>query len=234
MHRTTISKQVMVILIGAVLIGGCIQEGPTESHTPAPFTKTIIGHVYLDGHAIGGARIEVISINGTDCVNTTTDDKGAYTLNINDETKYNLTAICQGLRHTVWPAYLPGETNVYDVNLTTAPVSTIEGSGYTIGPLGNRELFDTYDHKRWSGFVVTATSVKDSISITTLTDSNGSYSLEVEPNVLYKMTGAYNVNSGFSPMFRYRNGGALADGYSNTITVGPNETALVDYVFVMP
>lgn len=234
MHRAFITKQAVLLIIGAMLFSGCIQEGPTESHTPTPFTKTIIGHVYLDGHAVGGAIVEAMSANGTDRVNTMTDDKGAYTLNINDDVRYNLTATCLGLRHTVWPLYLPGETNIYNVNLTTKPGSTIEGSGYTIGPLGNQKLFDTYDHKRWSGIVVTVSSVKDNTTVTTLTDSNGSYYLEVKPNVLYKVAGEYRAGSNFPPMFHYRNDGALADGYSNTITVGPNETALVDYVFVMP
>jgi hypothetical protein len=96
------------------------------------------------------------------------------------------------------------------------------------------EAFKINDHKRWSGVVVTLISVKDNAIITTLTDSNGNYSLEVEPDVLYNMTGASSVNNKYPvPMFHYRNYVGHA-GYFENITVGPNETALVDYEIVLP
>jgi hypothetical protein len=58
---------------------------------------------------------------------------GAYTLNTNTKTVYNLTPTWQGLSHMVGPVYLPGDINTYDINLTSVPTSTIEGSGYMTG-----------------------------------------------------------------------------------------------------
>lgn len=227
MYRAVIVLQAIVIIICAALLCGCSQ--------PGPITNCITGHVYLDGHAVSGAYVEAASVNGTDRVNTTTDDGGAYTLNINAETKYNLTATWQGLRHIVWPVYLPGDVNTYDINLTSTPTSTIEGSGYTMG--GPKP--GMYDHKRLSGFKMGVTPAHGNTSITTRTDDNGNYTLVVEPNILYNMTGGVG---GMSPpdyiipiaVFNYRNDGRIMVGYYDNIIVGPNETALVDYVIYVP
>lgn len=198
---------------------------------PASPTNSLTGHVYLNGYAISGAHVEAISVNGTDRIATITNDNGAYVLNIKPDIKYNVTATYQELRHTVWPVYLPGETDTYDINLTTTPKSTIEGSRYTKGG-PNPEFFY---HKRWSDVVINATSVKDNITLTALTDSNGSYSLEIEPNVLYNITGASSLQNKYPiPVFYYRNYGGISTGYCNQIMVGPNETALVDYIIYLP
>ncbi len=83
--------------------------------------------------------------------------------------------------------------------------------------------------------MISVTSVKDNTTVTAFTDGNGSYSLEVEPDVLYNMTGASSVQNMFPiPMFHYRNDGTLTDGYYDNIMVGPNETALVDYEIPLP
>jgi hypothetical protein len=241
----------IVILILVTILCGCIKETPTvNSITPIPTvqiqnqsslnTVLIYGHVYLNGEAISNARVEAISANKTDCLYNITNDYGIYTLNIKPDTNYNITASYQGLQHTIWPVYyLPEameETNLFDINLTTIPSSTIDGSGYTLGsgPLGER-----YNHTRWSGFFIDVRSVKDNTTISATTDSNGNYSLTVEPNILYNISGYSRAHDNYPiATFYYRNYIYPFDSYFYgnypQIIVGPNETALINYVIVVP
>jgi hypothetical protein len=192
-------------------------------------SDTISGHVYLDGKTVPGALVEAVSADGIDRRNTTTDDAGAYTLRIKTETWYNLTAAYKGLHHTVWPVYMPGESHLYDIGLMARPRSAIEGAGYAWG--GHSPWAG---HMIWSGVVVNMTSVKGHSTITALTDRNGYYSLEVEPNVLYNLTGASCLENKYPiPLFHYRNTDTYF-GSDHQLMVGPNETVLIDYEIRLP
>ncbi|WP_428982123.1 hypothetical protein [Methanocella conradii] len=167
-------------------------------------------------------------MNGTDHRSTTTDDKGAYVLNIKPATKYNITATYQGLQHTVWPVYLDNKTDTYNVNLTTTPRSTVEGTGYATSADPEHNL--TY----MGIYVIYLKSTRDNTTIFKNINSDGSYSLEVEPNVPYVMTGTVGMNS--TPpiiQFYYHNYRPWL-GTHPQITVGSNETVLIDYVVPVP
>lgn len=208
------------VIISVVFLCGCSQLGIT--------TNSISGHVYMDGHAVSGASVEAVSVNGTSRVNTSTDNDGAYTLNINPDTKYNLTTMWQGRRHTVWPVSIPGDVTTYDINLTSMPTSTIEGGGYETGTPDPEK----FGHKRVSGMKIGVTPIHGNTSITTYTDINGNYILNVEPNVNYNIIVGDDTPNYFTPIFfNYRNSGSL---YGRNITVGSNETVLVDYVIPVP
>jgi hypothetical protein len=217
---------------------GCIDSIINPSGPPVAS-----GHVYLDGKAIGNATIEAVSANGTDHKYTVTDDNGFYSLNIMPDTWYNVTATYNGLRHTIWPVYLPGEMNSFDINLTATPMSTIEGSGYTTiskSPFEEDKRYDIYYHTRWSGFLIEAKSMKDNTTVSAITDKNGSYVLKIEPDTIYVIAGYVSASKNY-PMaiIKYRND-ATPSIYSSNSTigaqtmVGPNETAFVDYVIPMP
>ncbi len=212
---------IFIVLFSFTIVSGCGQ--------PELKADTISGHVYLDGQTAAGVLVEAVSSDGADRRNTTTDVSGAYTLTIKTETWYNLTATYQGLHHTIWPVYLPGESNTYNIILTAGPRSSIEGTGFAWG--GHSPWAD---HMKWSGVVVNLTSIKNNVTLTALTDSNGRYSLEVEPNVQYNITGASSLENKYPiPIFYYHNYG-VASGYCDQITVGPNETALIDYEIRLP
>jgi hypothetical protein len=182
--------------------------------------NSITGHVYLDNHAVSGAHVEAVSVDGTDCRNTTTDDGGAYTLNINAGTMYNLTTTWQGLRHTVWPVSIGDNYYEYNISLSTTPKSFIEGTGYSVGGyLG-------YDNSRpLTGFYFNVTQANGNSTFTTTIQNDWSYSLEVEPGVMYHIERRYpDVH------FYYRNHNDVI----SDVIVGPNETAIIDYVVVLP
>jgi len=216
--------QILVVVIGAVLLSGCTQPGtitpPSPTVKPNPIANSITGHVYLDEHAVGGAYVEAVSVDGTDRRNTTTGDDGAYTLNINPGARYNLTATWQGLRHTVWPVSVGSKYNVYNIPLTATPKSFIAGTGYSMGgPEG-------YNNSRpLIGFELYATPADENGKLTATIGEDWSYSLEVEPGVMYHMERyAPSVN------FNYRNSDDVLSG----VIVGPNETAIIDYVVLLP
>jgi hypothetical protein len=189
------------------------------------------GSVYLDGKAVSGANVDAVSVDGTDHRSTTTGDNGTYRIYIKPNTRYNITASYRELRHTVWPVYLPGEVDVYNINLTTTPKSTIEGTGYmTGGPSPGM-----YEHKKEAGFVMEAMSTKDGSIVSSITNSNGDYYLEVEPDVLYNLTGAISMENKYPiAMFHYRNNLSWTEGYRPQFIVGHNETVLMDYDVPVP
>lgn len=222
---------------------GCIDSSTNVIHAP-PGPPIVTGHVFLDGKAISDADVEAVSANGTYHRYAVTDDEGVYALNITPDTDYNVTATYKGLHHTIWPVYLPGDTNTFDINLTTTPVSTIEGSGYTIisvSPFESKEgRYKTYNHTKWSGFLINAKSIQDNNTLTAITDINGNYIIHVEPNKTYVMTGYFSAPDGPpNAIFTYRNGGTSSIYASDNIS-GPivkvdlGETILVDYIFPMP
>jgi len=61
-------KGLTILVISIIISGlcGCSQ--------PAFPTNSITGYVYLNGYSVGDANIEAISINGTDRINTTTNE----------------------------------------------------------------------------------------------------------------------------------------------------------------
>lgn len=214
-----------------ISLSGCVHFGtnPSTNVSTVPSVPPVAnGHVYVDGKVVSGASVEAVAINGTDHISTTTDDKGAYVLNITPYTKYNVTAMYQGLRHTVWPVYLENKADTYNINLTTTPRSTIEGTG-TIGG-------DTQFNVPMSNLAINLVPVtKNNTTISTIMNGDGSCSLEVEPNMQYEMTGTMGGVMGSPPIaqFYYRNYPAGL-GDCPQITVGSNETALLDVEFVIP
>ena len=228
MRRAFIILLTFAIIIGAASFGGCDQPGSSMVN-PATVTPTsvqsyhsdgISGYVYFDGKAVKGANIEAISANGTDYRNTTTDDAGAYTLNLAANTSYNLTATWQGLRHMLWPVSLGDKYYEYNISLTSTPGSFIEGTGHSVGGyLG-------YNNSQpLTGFEFNVTRVNTNSTLTAVIQNDWSYSLEVEPGVLYHIE-RYQPDV----WFNYRNGNDLM----SNVTVGPNETALIDYVVILP
>lgn len=191
------------------------------SPVPSYHPYGINGHVNLDGHAISGAHVEAVSLNGTDRLNTTTDDNGAYTLNIKSGTDYNLSATWQGLRHTIWPVSIGDKYYEYNISLSTTSRSFIEGTGYSIGgPIG-------YNNSQpLTGFEFYATPVNGNSKLTTVIQNDWSYSLEVEPGVMYHMERHMP-----DVWFNYRNNNRVL---SLDVVVGPNETAFIDYEVILP
>jgi len=207
-------------------LSGCVNSDNNSSTNVSAEPPVANGHVYLDGSAVSGAIVEAVSVNGTDRQFTITDDKGTYVLIIMPHTLYNITAMYQGMRHTVWPAYLEDKTDTYDIYLTTTPRSTIEGTGYITG--------DTQFNPPISCYDININSTKDNTTISKAMNNDGSYSLEVEPNVIYYAIGTIGA-MGSPPIaqFYYHN---FPTGLGNNplITVGSNETVLIDIAFVIP
>lgn len=234
---------VMIILCVFIATCGCINQ--ITDLFPAPQGQPIvIGHVFLDGKAVKGAAVEAISANGTYHRYAVTGDDGAYAFNITPETNYNITVTYKGLQHTIWPVYLPGDNSTFNIYLTKMSTSTIEGTGYTIisvSPFESKEgRYKIYNHTRWSGFLINAKSIKDNTTSTAITDVNGSYIINVEPNTTYVMKGYFAAPDGPpNAIFEYRNGGEssiyASDNLSGPlVNVSSNETVLVDYIFPMP
>jgi len=153
-------------------LGGCVNIGsPVAS-----------GHVFLDGKAVSGAAIEAVPINGTGNLYTTTDNQGAYTLNLTPATTYNVTATFHGLRHTVWPVYVDNKSDTFNINLTTTPKSTIEGTGYINAAHPERKYYRSH-------YQINLNSTIDHTVISKIFNEDGSYSVDVEPNVTYEVNG---------------------------------------------
>ncbi len=201
-----------------ILLSGCVNLS-TNSSTVPPVAS---GYVYLDGNVVSGATVEAISVDGTDHQSNITDDRGAYVLNITPAKMYNITATYQGLRHTVWPVYLDNKTDTYNISLTTTPRSTIEGTGYAVHE-GKPFPIDHISNTIVVNLVPTA---KNHTTCSREVDRDGSYSVEVEPNVQYKMS------SNISAFFYYHNDPAWVCDHQ--ITIGPDETALVDFDLILP
>lgn len=227
-----------------IALCGCIDPITNIIHAPSG-PPVVTGHVFLDGKAISGAAVDAVSANGTYHRYAVTGNDGVYTFNITPDTDYNVTATYQGLQHTIWPVYLPGDTSTFDINLTTLPMSTIEGSGYTtisVSPWESKEgRYKTYYHTRWSGFLINARSMKDNTTLTAVTDINGSYILKIEPDTVCVISSYFFPPDGHPiASFHYRNSGGLEYVDSGNITTGPiaiagpNETVFVDYIFPMP
>ncbi|WP_424356812.1 carboxypeptidase regulatory-like domain-containing protein [Methanocella sp. MCL-LM] len=173
------------------------------------------GEVSLDGIPVTGASVLAASFDGTDRVSTITDTNGSYTLYIKPGLWYNITASYQGLKHTVWPVNLSDhQTDPYDIALSRTPRSTISGS-----PAADSE---------WKGraVYVEAASLDGSAPLMAVTLDDGSFSLDVRPDIRYHLTGnTYAYTSIKNPVsFSFRN---VLYGYS--VKLNSNETVLMDY-----
>jgi hypothetical protein len=198
-----------------ILLSGCINFSAVP-----PVAN---GYVYLDGKVIGGATVEAISADGTDRQSTTTDGTGAYVLNITPAKRYNITATYQGLRHTVWPVYLDNKTDMYNIDLTTTPRSAIKGIGYA-----TREG-EPYEGNMGVLSVELTPTIKNHTTFSMRLENDGKYSMEVDPDVQYRMRGTFS--GGEVAGFYYHNTEYVRD---NLITIGPNETALIDIKYRLP
>lgn len=218
MKRSLLIVGIMILMI---FVCGCIRDntGPQDQNDITQISNEINGHIIYNGSAISDASVEATAVNGTDHVSTTTDADGAYTLKIKPGTTYNVTATHERLRHTIWPVSSGRKHYDYDISLTATPKSLIEGTGYSMGgPEG-------YDNSRpLTGYRFILTREDGNDTLTTAIQDDWGYSVEVEPGVMYHIDGYY-PNVGFN----YRNNSIASD-----VVVGSNETALIDYVIVMP
>ncbi|MDI6896942.1 carboxypeptidase-like regulatory domain-containing protein [Methanocella conradii] len=208
------------ISIGVFLsLSGCV-----NTSTVPPVAS---GRVFLDGNVVSGAAIEAVPIDGTGNLYTITDDTGAYTLDLTPAIPYNVTATYQGLRHTIWPVYLDNKSDTFNITLTTIPKSTVEGTGYATS------AHPEHHNLTASNFAINLNSTKDHTVISKLFNKDGSYSVEVEPNVTYEVNGTLG-EMGSPPItqFFYHNYKPL--GNRPQITVSSNETVLIDYMVALP
>lgn len=233
----------LFVLLCVISVDGCTEEAPTANNsTPLPNTipdaPTIIpglgaaytayGRVYLDGNIVSGAQVEAMSVDGTYRTSNTTDKNGVYQLVLPDNKEYNVTAKYQGLQHKLWPVLLKGESASYNIYMTSAPKSVVRGHGSAAGgPLG----FDASKFN-FSGFVLKAVPANINATITTTANSDGSYYMEVEPGVRYRM----DVDTMAGVWFNLRNTdrGGLASWHGLNVTPGTDETVLVDYHIALP
>ena len=172
------------------------------------------GYVLLNGSHVSGAQVKATSSDGSDIQTTTTNETGAYVVNIRDWTLYNITATYKGLRHTIWPVRIDSQDNsqlykartVYNITLTNEPTSTIMG-------LSSEKYI-----------LVEAIPTNGEPSVTTNTGPERAYSMNVDPNVQYDLVGRdYYEQTNFHVIFKGRN-----YHYVQNITLQPNETALID------
>lgn len=225
-EKTTVFTIIICISTGIFTsLSGCINCSTILNTAPPVAT----GHVYLDGNAISGATVEAMSIDGTDYKITTTDKNGAYILNITPAKMHNITARYQGLQHTVWPVYLDNESDTYNINLTTTPRSTIEGTGRAYAGI------DGYvkEYKYPEDLAINLIPItKNYTTLSKRMDSNYIYSIEIEPDIQYTMKGT--VNHGENPAdFFYHNIPSVWV-QDNVIMVGSNETALINIEYYLP
>jgi hypothetical protein len=239
MDKSTIVPAVTVaILLITILFSGCTSETPVINNTTSTpvFTEATLrpnlasnetrpasGHVYLDSKPVAGVSVIAAALNGSDSLLATTDSNGAYILNIRPDTRYNITTYNNGLIRTILPAYLHSTgagyrswkdvADKYDIILTEGHNSTIAG-------------------KTAPGWIlVTASPIDGGPSITAVSNYTGQYSLDVEPDVEYRLSGRdyYNQIRFLDIIIYYRNGD-LCD----TVKVGRDETVLVDMTSTRP
>jgi hypothetical protein len=221
-----------------ILFSGCTRETPiidntTSTPVPAettprpnlasPDTRSVCGHVYRDGKPDAGAAIFAVAYNGSDSLQTLTDNNGAYVLNIRPDTIYNVTAYDKDLKHTILPVYLHSTgiasdqrkdvADKFDINLTGGHKSMITGitvPGYLL---------------------IKASTIDDSLSATTVSNYTGQFLLGVEPGVEYRLSGTdYYEQIRFAEVISYYRNGDPVD----TLRVGQDETVLVDMLARYP
>jgi len=224
----------LMAIICLTLLCGCVLESPAVNNSTSAgafatiaqrqnvFSSGMVqasGGVSLEGKAVTGASVLAISFDGKDSVLTVTDDQGKYVLNLKPGLWYNITASYKGLKHTIWPVYLPDRQNgVYDISLYRVPRSTLVGSAAA--------------GSQWKGHAVyiEATKLDGGVPVMAITGDDGSYSLDVAPGNYYVTGNTYLYASIKKPAnFCFHNA-----AYSYTIKVNSNETVLLDYNAEMP
>jgi hypothetical protein len=176
----------------------------------------------MDGKPVPGVSVVAVSDNGSDSLQAMTGEDGGYILNIRPDTMYNITAYSKGLNHTIFPVYLHSTgisglgkdvADKYDITLTTAHNSTIAGT--TI--------------PGW--LLVDASPIDGGASFTAVSNYTGQYSIGVKPGIEYSLsaTDYYGQLRIMQVDFYYRNG-YTRNGDSDTVTVGQDETVLVDMI----
>lgn len=224
MYRIAQFFLALALVAGVVLAAGCgMLSGNQAAPTLAPSvgdSYLVCGHVCLEGNAVANATVEAVSVNGNRSLSNVTGADGLYALYLPGGVQFNVTATYQGLQHTIWPVIASSSLYNYDINLTRTPESFIAGTGSISGPMGYNVSW------MLAGYRPTVARPDGNGSITTTIRSDNSYSLEVEPGVSYQFNG---TDAGI--YFSYRNG---EGGMRLNVTVGPNETALVDYTIMIP
>jgi hypothetical protein len=210
----------LLIIIAILAIAGCTQTPITPTLIPKIGDNFLIhGYVNIDGKTVTGADVEAISADNVYHFENVTNDNGAYVLYLPKNLSFNVSATYQGLQHTVWPVSVGDSDYLYNISITTTPKSFIEGTGYSVGGyLG-------YNNSQpLTGFTFNAIQANDNTTFTAVIKDDWSYSLEVKPGVKYHLDRRMpDVH------FYSRNGDYMSD-----VVVGPNETALIDYVVVLP
>ncbi|MGA9139336.1 MAG: hypothetical protein WBZ29_03870 [Methanocella sp.] len=226
-------------VVFAIALGGCTGQPPSVNNTtvvPAAVTQRmatpvpaqyqgpgdmIYGHVNLNNTPVENAQVEAVSANGTYSVRNTTDSNGTYFLYLPKDEQFNVTASYSWMRHTLWPVFA---NEVYDINLYQTQKTMITGKGRVIGgPLGyNISLYN------FSIVMIEAIPANGNGTISAAANVDGSYSLEIMPGVSYHLKGGILTNI----WFNYHN--TERGGQSIDIKMGPDETALIDYVVLLP
>lgn len=232
------SVLILPVIIGTILVSGCIATPATNTTTATPVvtptpqrpnivsvdTVPVSGQVLIEGEPAAGVLVIAAAIDGNDTLSTDTNLTGEYTLHIKRGKSYNFTALNKEYNYVIWPVffykYSPSGADRINFNLTKVPKSTITG-------------FVTSHH-----ILIEATPVEGGPTMTTMNGYNYTYSLNLEPGITYKLGGGdYYGQYQTSMHFKGRNGRnpgnlGLADSVDynqqNTITLSPNETALID------
>jgi hypothetical protein len=217
-----ISLMALISIFCAVLFSGCSTLPPDVNNTVSNDTALAFGHVYLDNKTVAGASIEAVSLNGSLVVTTRTNARGAYTLNLLPGVSYNVTATSDGLNHTITPVYLPpgskGQTG-YDIIMSKTHRSAISGVAAA--------------DSMWKGkgVYIQAIPLTGSQDFVAVTGDDGSYTLDLVPDVdYYVMARTYQPDGQEQGAFvYYRNTTACA-----RFRPAPDETILLDYKASLP
>ncbi len=178
---------------------------------------TMTGHVYLDGKGVKGATVEAINLERGGRTTTVTDDSGRYSLGLNTTTLYRITAVSQGLQHSIGPIFLENNvTEAHNINLTGTPISSITGR-----PPENEPWL-----ARPGEVTIEAVPQYDGSKVKTVTDTDLSYSLELEPFLYYNLTGQFRDANGAYHAIEFASSTGVV---MSEVMVRPNETVTVDY-----
>jgi hypothetical protein len=239
MNREYILAIAFAALVCVIMICGCTSQPPTTNNltavptvtaqsraTPVPIPPRgtgdqIYGHIYLNGTPVEDARVEAVSADGTYRRVNTTNESGAYVLPLPKDVQFNVTASYGWMRHTIWPVFANGR---YDINLYTTQKTRITGKGRVVGgPLGyNPSLYN------FSTIVIEAIPANGNATISTRARSDGNFSLEIQPDVLYHLKGGILTNV----WFNYHN--TERGGQKIDVRLGSDTTFLIDYTVVLP
>jgi hypothetical protein len=216
MVRASIAILALTAIVFAVLFSGCAGDRtvlPLDMNNTTP----AYGYVYFESKAAAGANVEAVSVDGILRVTNITNNSGAYVLNLKPEVWYRVTATYRGMKHTIWPVYLSRDghgNSGYDINLTQVSRSMIAGA-----PMAG---------SNWtgSGIYITAVPSNGDAPLTAVTGDDGSYAIDVAPDIYYIVSGdSYDFRGMQYPVSVF---------YRNTIGCtkvkpGKDETVLLDY-----